>query len=124
MKSPSRWWRALVGCALLSLTLSTASADEPDRTPAILAAVPDSEVSPTQLTISGKNLGSAKPLVTLDGGPLQVASFSPSVTRVLLPAGLQSGSYLLTLEPDEHADKVARFDLALGALGPKPSVST
>jgi hypothetical protein len=87
--------------------------------PVIIAALADSSVNPTQLTITGQNLGTAKPFVTLDSLPLVVASFTSTTVTVWLHAGLNPGSYLLTLEPNGHSAKVVKFEVALGAIGPK-----
>jgi hypothetical protein len=121
MQSRTMWWRALVGCALLSATIPVAFADELDAKPVVFAVVADSAVNPAQLTISGKNLAraNAKPSVTLDDLPVSVSSFSRTDVVASVPAGLKPGSYLLTLEPGGRDERVAKFDVALGAIGPK-----
>src|SRR4030088_1674528 len=111
-------WKALAIGALLYLSVAAAFAEEESK-PVVVAAVPDASINPTQLTITGKHLGTAKPLVTLGSISLGVVGFTPTVVTALLPLGLKPGSYLLTLEPDGHSDKVARFDVALGVAGPK-----
>ena len=119
MNSRRNTWKALAAVALLHLAGTVVFADEEDRKPVIIAAVPDSPVAPAQLTISGQNFGAAKPLVTLDSFPLLVVTFTSTNVTVWLPAGLKPGSYRLTLEPNGHSDKLAEFDVALGAIGPK-----
>ena len=119
MHSRSNWWKALAAAVLLQFTATALLADEDDQGPVIIAALPDSSVNPTQLTITGKNLGSSKPLVTLDSFPLLVLTFTSSSVTVWLPAGLKPGSYLLKLEPNGHGERLAEFDVALGAIGPK-----
>jgi hypothetical protein len=109
---------ALAFSALLAFATSAAFPDDGESGPVILSAAPDSAANPTQVTITGKNFGSAKPLVTLDSLPLMVASFTPTIVTVFVPF-LKPGSYLLTLEPNGHSEKVATFDVALGAIGPK-----
>jgi len=111
--------KALAAVALLHLAVTVVFADEEDRKPVIIAAVPDSTANPTQLTITGQNFGASKPLVTLDSFPLLVTTFTSANVTVWLPAGLKPGSYRLTLEPNGHSDKLAEFDVALGAIGPK-----
>jgi hypothetical protein len=119
MNPRCNWSKSLAAVALLHLGVTVIFADEEDRKPVIIAALPDSSVNPTQLTITGQNLGTAKPFVTLDSLPLVVASFTSTTVTVWLHAGLNPGSYLLTLEPNGHSAKVAKFDVALGAIGPK-----
>jgi len=109
---------ALAPGAALQLCLPLALAQDEPKV-ATLAAVPNSSTAPTKLTITGLHLGTAKPLVALDGTSLTVASFTSTAVTALLPPGLVPGSYLLTLEPNGYNSKVADFDVALGAIGPK-----
>lgn len=102
----------------LTLTVPRASWAEEEEPPLILAVVAASSASPTQLTITGQNLGKAKPRVTLGSRVLDVLSFGSSRVVVVLPAGFVPGSYLLTLERNEHG-RAAKFEFALGAGGPK-----
>jgi hypothetical protein len=81
--------------------------------------VPDPPANPTQLIITGRNLGVVRPLVTLDAMVLTVVGFAPSVVTASLPAGLRPGTYLVTVDPDGHGEKVAEFDVAIGTVGPK-----
>jgi len=105
--------------ALLAVTLAAAFAD--DQKPVILSALPDATVNPTQLTITGNNLGGGKPLVTLDSIRLLVATFTATSVTALLPVGLKPGSYLLILQPngEDNENKAATFEVAIGAAGPK-----
>ncbi len=119
MNSRIHWPKMLAAIALLHVTMAAAIADEQEAKPVIISAIPDSPVNPAQLTIAGQHLGALKPLVTLDSMPLTVIGFTPTMVTAFLPAGLKSGSYLLTLEPNGHSDKLARFDVAIGAAGPK-----
>ena len=99
--------------------MGRALADDEKHDPLILAAVPDSSASPTQLTIMGENFGTLKPTVTLDSIPLAVVSFGSTSVTALLPAGLTPGSYLLMLQRNGQKQNTAEFDVALGAIGPK-----
>jgi hypothetical protein len=119
MNSRSNWSKALAAVILLHLGVTVVIADEEDQKPIIIAALPDSPVNPAQLTIAGKNFGTSKPFVTLDSLPLLVTSFTSTIVNVLLPMGLKPGSYLLTLQPNGHGEKLAEFDVALGVMGPK-----
>jgi hypothetical protein len=111
--------KALAAVVLLHFAATVVLADEEDRNPVIVAAMPDSSVNPTQLKISGQNLGASKPLVTLDSVPLSVVGVTSAIVTVWLHAGLKPGSYRLTLEPNGHSERLAEFDVALGAIGPK-----
>ena len=120
MHSRTIWSRALAVCALLSATIPVAFADEPEARPVIISAVPDAALSPAHLAITGTDLArNAPPVVRLDGLPVSVSAFTPTAVTVSLPAGLKPGSYLLTVEPNGHGENGAKFDVALGAVGPK-----
>jgi hypothetical protein len=119
MKSLLFFSKALAAAALLNLAMAATVPSDDEQKPAIISAIPDSAVNPTQLTIAGQNLGRSKPLVNLDSIPLAVVGFTATAVTALLPPGLGPGSYLLTLEPNGHTDAIARFDVAIGAVGPK-----
>jgi len=109
----------LAAAALLHAAMSVALAGHDDRAPVINAALPDFAANPTQLTMKGENLGSLKPLVSLDGLPLVVSTYTATVVTAWLPAGLLPGSYMLTLERSDNPSKSAEFDVSIGATGPK-----
>jgi hypothetical protein len=109
----------LTAAALIQAAITAAPVDDQESAPKIFAAIPDSAVSPTQLTIVGRSLGTSRPIVTLDSIPLAISGFTPTVVTVLLPAGMRPGSYLLMLEPNGHSARIAQFDVAIGAAGPK-----
>jgi hypothetical protein len=118
--------RTFLACNLgLSLVVSTCLLVTPVRAanslPLIIGAVPDFGVNPTQLTISGSNFGTTQPLVSLDGLPLTVMSFTDTVVVVSLPASLAPGSYQLALTANNKANQpfTAEFNATLGAVGPK-----
>ena len=119
MNSRRNWKKVVAATALLHLSMTVAFADDEGPAPVIIAAITDSPLNPTQLIITGRNLGTSKPVVTLDAIPLTVVGFTPTVVTVWLQPGLNPGSYLLTLEPNGHSDKLAQFDVAIGAIGPK-----
>src|SRR5437868_2485717 len=104
---------------LAAFTLALAFAD--DQKPVIVSALPDATINPAQLTITGNNLGSGKPLVTLESIRLLVATFTSTSVTALLPMGLKPGSYLLILQPngEDNDNKAATFDVSIGAAGPK-----
>jgi hypothetical protein len=88
--------------------------------PVIISATPEFAITPGQLTIAGSNLGGLKPLITLDGMPLEVISFAPASVTALLPASnLLPGSYVLVLTSGQHPEDTAEFNVTLGAVGPK-----
>lgn len=89
--------------------------------PVIAMAIPTFTTNPAQLTITGTNFGSIKPVVMLDGLVLNIATFTPTVVVALLPAALAPGSYLLTLAnaSTNNPNDIGEFDVTLGAVGPK-----
>jgi hypothetical protein len=109
----------LAAIAMLSVPLATAFGDDSGNNPVILAALPGFSVNPTQLSITGQDFGISKPAVTLDGVPLTVISFTSTAVAAWLPTGLRPGSYRLSLQPDGHGEKLALFDVAIGAVGPQ-----
>lgn len=119
MNFQRKWLKAVAAVALVHVVMAAALADEEESKPIIIAAIPDSSVNPTQLTITGRNLGTSKPIVTLDSIPLSVIGFTSTVVTVWLQAGLSPGSYRLTLEPNGHSAKIAQFEAVIGAVGPK-----
>ena len=120
MNSPAvRGYAVTLAFALQLVVGGRALADDEKHDPLILAAVPDSSASPTQLTIMGENFGTLKPAVTLESIPLKVVTFGSTTVTALLPAGLAPGSYLLTLQRNGQKQNTAEFEVALGAIGPK-----
>lgn len=111
--------KLLTIAAVLQIAPGAAWADDNAKSPEIISAIPDFSVTPAQLAIMGLNLGTLKPLVTLDSIPLTVVAFTSTAVTALLPAGLPPGSYELTLDPAGHGEKLAQFDVAIGATGPK-----
>lgn len=107
-----------IACSVL-LCFACLCAAEDDNQASIASAIPDSSANPSQLTIHGRNFGSVRPNVTLEGIPLSVLTFSPTLVTALLPSGLKPGTYFLVLEPDGRKEKRAEFDAAIGAMGPK-----
>jgi Collagen triple helix repeat (20 copies)/IPT/TIG domain len=89
--------------------------------PVITGAVPDFAINPTQLTILGSSFGTDRPLVSLDGLPLTVLSFTDTLVVASLPPSLTPGSYLLALSARDKTNQAftSEFDVTLGAVGPK-----
>jgi hypothetical protein len=110
---------ALVASQLFVGVLSAADAQRPN----ILSAVPNLSVSPAQLTVTGENFGSVRPVVLLDGLPLTVVTFSSTAVTAFLPANLRPATYLLQLFRGDKSEDAqafnAVFDVTIGAAGPK-----
>lgn len=88
--------------------------------PVILAANPDSAVTPTTLTLIGLNFGSPAPIITLGGTPLPVLSASNTRVVVSVPPGIVPGTYHLTLTTSTPVlSRTIFFHVALGEIGPK-----
>lgn len=83
-------------------------------TPIIVSAVPN--YTNNQLTITGMAFGAAVPTVKLDSMAATVVSHNSTMVVANLPAGVSTGSYLLTVTT---AGGVGSFDLTLGASGPQ-----
>ena len=111
--------RSIAIASSVLLCFACLCAAEDDKQASIASAIPDSSSNPSQLTINGQNFGSVRPNVTLEGIPLSVLIFSPTMVTALLPSGLKPGTYFLVLEPNGRREKRAEFDVALGAIGPK-----
>jgi hypothetical protein len=119
MNSRHGWTRALAAATLLIVIVRGAPAQENSLKPTILAALADPPANPTQLTITGRELGTLRPLVTLDSAILVVTGYSPTVVTALLPPGFRPGTYRLTLARNGDREKLVEFDVAIGAIGPK-----
>lgn len=85
----------------------------PQKPPAILAAVLSADLS--TLTLTGLHLGTGTPAVSLAATSLTVTGATPTTVTALLPAGLQTGTYLLALT--RAGDRaMAIFYLSVGAV--------
>ena len=88
------------------------------------------DLNTNQLTITGKHFGAQTPTVKLEAAKLVVISNSATQIVALLPAGIQAGTYLLTIrrptkgKVDNNAvcsqdDDCQTFDITIGAAGPR-----
>jgi hypothetical protein len=119
MNSRNRWTNWLALAMLLPFGAVASPPNDDQQAPIIQSVIPDVAVSPTQLTITGQNLGSLRPLVTLDSMILAVTGFGPAVVTASLPAGLRPGTYRFKLAPGGRDKGVAEIDVTLGAVGPQ-----
>jgi len=102
-------------------------ADE-NKTPVIgkvTLAFTSGNPNPTEMVILGQNFGAAKPVITLDGIPQTVITFSDMMVTVapLSPATIAAGTYRLTLlrltGGEGEDQRTAQFDVSIGAVGPQ-----
>jgi hypothetical protein len=91
--------------------------DWQNRDPVIISASADVEAE--RLTVRGLYFGRSAPHVTLAGEELTVLSFSPFELLATLPAGIEPGSYLLTVRQRHWGNRSGTFDVAIGAVGPQ-----
>jgi hypothetical protein len=106
---------AAVACSISAATLL--ADDGGGGGPVILSA--SESLSTHQLTITGTNFGKARPLVSLDGLPVSVLSYTTTLVVVSVPASLDStpGTYLLKItvsSQDDNNYANAVFDVLLG----------
>src|SRR4051794_25320525 len=87
--------RSLLSCGLLLLGAFPALADGVGNTPQATILSTLANLNAGTLTIQGLNFGTALPAVTLDGLPVQVASFTGTTIVVFLPSTITPGSYAL-----------------------------
>lgn len=125
-----RGWLSLANFALVMLLIipSVLMAQGDKRPPAIVKVTysyDPGNPTPVSMDIYGRGFGSTyQPTVVIDG-LLQTVTMYTDTHLVVLPAGVSSGSYLLTVINNSHrgSDKfirrTARFDLTLGEMGPK-----
>jgi IPT/TIG domain len=96
-------------------TLCLAQVQQPQTAkPVIVSATADFQAN--QLTITGTNLGTTQPTVTLDGQATTVVSFSNTSVVATLPNGIAPGAYLLVFK---QKSTTVNFDVTLGTAGPQ-----
>jgi type VI secretion system Hcp family effector len=88
-----------------------------NRDPVIISASADVEAE--HLTIRGLYFGRSAPHVRLAGEELTVLSSSPFEILAALPAGIEPGSYLLTVSQRFRPNRSVTFDVTVGAVGPQ-----
>ena len=92
--SSQRAWSALAASIAAIVISGSAIAAEP----VINGVVANLSAAAPYLTITGTNVGTTKPTVTLGAYPaLSVTSFAATTVTATLPPAIAPGSYLLTL---------------------------
>lgn len=71
-----------------------------------------------QITITGLNFGTVKPMVTLDGIPLSLITYTNTNITAFLPNNLPPGTYLLIVQSG-FTNLPGWFFTTIGAVGPK-----
>jgi len=104
---------------LLSVTPSFAQRNlRPSNQLLIVRAEADYGIG--NLYIGGENFPSPDaPLVQLNGQALSIVSSTNTAITTILPAGIQPGSYLLTVSSGEAASQFDAFNVTIGAAGPQ-----
>jgi hypothetical protein len=119
--SQSKFIKVLcLGAALSGAVLPTFAqgvGNTPQAT--ILSTTANTTTNPGTITITGQNFGSAVPSISLDGTPLQVASFTDTVLVAFLPNNLPPGSYQVEVVTQAKKNNIADFDATIGAAGPQ-----
>jgi Collagen triple helix repeat (20 copies)/IPT/TIG domain len=106
----------LLACVLFG-TVLVAAAEDDDHFPVILNVTENAKG--TQITISGHDLGSGAPKVTLGGAALKVESSTSTSITADLPAGIAPGAYLLTVDSRRRWHHIAVFNATVGQIGPQ-----
>jgi type VI secretion system Hcp family effector len=88
-----------------------------DRELQIISATADGAAE--TLTIRGFDFGWPPPRVTLAGQDLTIISSSPSEILAALPAGIEAGSYRLTVSRRHGSRRSDTLDVTIGAAGPQ-----
>jgi len=105
------WWAQV---ALIAATLMAGSAIAAE--PVINGVVANLSAPAPYLIITGTNVGTTRPTVTLGSYPaLSVTSFAATTVTATLPSAIVPGSYLLTLTKAGGKDE---FWVTIGAAGP------
>lgn len=116
MTHPRGW---LMGLTLLTFLLTVVpafAAPGPTRLVIVSARV---DVTAGTLTIDGHDFDDGQLTVTLNGMPLVVMSVTASEIVSTLPAGLDPGTYLLTVSVGPAVTQFDSFNVTLGAVGPQ-----
>jgi Collagen triple helix repeat (20 copies) len=107
---------------VLAAVAATAGDDLRDHRPErrLLLTSATADLDAGQVTIHGENLVGRRrlPEVALAGWPLTVVSASDDVVVALLPAGVEPGTYLLTLSTGPGHSRSDAFHVAIGSVGP------
>lgn len=123
-------WKCLESFTLILLLLIPAALLADDKRPPAVVKVTytydPGNSTPVEMDIFGHGFGSMnQPTVVIDG-LLQTVTMFTDTHLVILPAGVSSGSYLLTVinnsqrgNGGELVRRTARFYLTLGEVGPK-----
>lgn len=129
MKTITRRIFAMAMAALAVMSMSTGA--NADSTPLPVISEVRANSSNTLLHVIGANFSGGTLQITLGNGgiPLLITLATPTQIDAVLPAGIPSGSYLLTLtiskktgKPDDTSDvRVDEFWVTLGATGPQGS---
>jgi hypothetical protein len=103
---------------LLAL-LSIISPQPGSAAPTSQLVINSAAVSGTTLVIVGGNFGGGTPVVQLGGSSLTLAS-PPTATTIyaLVPAGLEPGTYPLSVSYGNSANQQGSLDVTIGAVGP------
>jgi hypothetical protein len=97
------------------VTFATALRAEDKNQPVIYWAEPN--YTNGTIAIEGENFGK-QPTVELDGKAVKVSSSNDHQITVKMPAGTQSGTYLLKVTTGPGSKDAVKFDLTVGAEGP------
>lgn len=109
--------RAALGLvAALALLSPAAAHDREDRGKLVISSA-FADANTELLTIRGSGFGDRAPRVTLAGEPLPVLSSGPFEVLAALPAGLEAGSYRLTVSRGRGEWRSDTLDVTIGATG-------
>jgi len=117
MTNARAWSISLTLLAVLCTALPALA--KPDSPPQLTIVSAKADSAAGTLTIDGAAFGDGKPVVTLNGMPLDVVTSTPSEILASLPSGLDPGTYLLTVSRGPATTQFDSFNLTLGAVGPQ-----
>ena len=110
--------RAALGLVAALAFLSPAAAHDREEEGKLVISGASADASLELLTIRGANFGGRLPRVTLAGEALTVLNSGPFEILAALPAGLEPGSYRLTVSRGRGEGRSDTFDVTIGAVGP------
>jgi len=112
----SRYSLVIAAAFLAGIPVRSTAQSTPPPKPDIRSAIVSTTTN--QIAITGANFGISTPLISLDGIPLTVLSWTATAVSAATPSSLAAGSYELDLT-NSQTQQMGIFSVTVGAVGPE-----